>query len=367
MKRILLPLGGCAAAGGLLAASLTGAAQAGPKPSTSSKLNTPAAAAEALAFWTADGGANFKAADPYGLEHKYVPKHVSTGGPAADGKPGVVPATADIPASTAKSRNVNLPKTVGRVFFVLDDGLYSCSASSVQSTYRNLVATAGHCAYDVDGNRTALGKWVFVPGYYQGKAPWGVYVGKQAFTHYDFDVYEDADRDYAFVTVYNGIAWDRTKSGWVDVGPLGAKVGGQGFAYNQKVGKPTFVFGYPAAAHPDGDYVFSGHTLKYCYGKPVYPLTEPSVKAEEHMALKCSFTGGASGGPWIIGYSSNRRLGYINGVTSLGGDTDGNARSDLITSPYFDGETYAVYKAAAPLWSGSIVKKDGTLGITEVK
>ena len=26
-----------------------------------------------------------------------------------------------------------------------------------------------------------------------------------AFTHYDFDVYEDYDRDYAFVAVYNGI------------------------------------------------------------------------------------------------------------------------------------------------------------------
>ncbi|MEV4098456.1 hypothetical protein AB0J31_39960, partial [Streptosporangium saharense] len=30
-------------------------------------------------------------------------------------------------------------------------------------------------------------------------------VGKTAWTHYDFDVYEDYDRDYAFVTVYNGV------------------------------------------------------------------------------------------------------------------------------------------------------------------
>ncbi len=50
-----------------------------------------------------------------------------------------------------------------------------------------------------------MDKWVFVPGYYQGKTPWGIYVGKTAYTHYDFDVYEDYDRDYAFVTVYNGI------------------------------------------------------------------------------------------------------------------------------------------------------------------
>jgi V8-like Glu-specific endopeptidase len=361
----LLPLGGCLAAGGLLAASFAGIATAAPKVTTSAKLSTPAKAAAALEFWTADGGANFKAADPFGLEHKRVPKHVSTGGPAADGKPGVVPATADIPAASARTKNVNLPKTAGRVFFVIDDDLYSCSASSVQSTYKNLVATAGHCVYDPVGNHGVLDKWVFVPGYYQGKAPWGVYVGKQAFTHYDFDVYEDADRDYAFVTVYNGIT--RSKDRWVDVGPLGAKVGGQGLAYNQKVGKATFVFGYPTAAHEDGDYAYTGHTLKFCYGKPTYPQVESSVKVEEHIALRCSMTGGASGGPWIIGYSSNRRLGYLNGVTSLGGDTDSNLRSDLITSAYFDSETYSVYKAAAPLWSGSIVKKDGTLGITEVK
>nr|WP_271223724.1 hypothetical protein [Streptosporangium carneum] len=46
---------------------------------------------------------------------------------------------------------------------------------------------------------------MFVPGYYQGKTPYGIYVGKTAWTHYDFDVYEDYDRDYAFVTVYNGV------------------------------------------------------------------------------------------------------------------------------------------------------------------
>jgi hypothetical protein len=50
-----------------------------------------------------------------------------------------------------------------------------------------------------------MDKWVFVPGYYQGKAPWGIYVGKTAYTHYDFEVYEDYDRDYAFVAVYNGV------------------------------------------------------------------------------------------------------------------------------------------------------------------
>ncbi|MFD2349087.1 trypsin-like serine peptidase [Nonomuraea ferruginea] len=92
------------------------------------------------------------------------------------------------------------------MFFVDGSGKFRwCSATSIQSNYRNLVATAGHCVYDTESNKALLNNWVFVPGYYQGKTPWGIYVGKQAFTHYDFDVYEDYDRDYAFVTVYNGI------------------------------------------------------------------------------------------------------------------------------------------------------------------
>ncbi|MCC5579529.1 trypsin-like peptidase domain-containing protein [Microtetraspora sp. AC03309] len=364
-KRLLLPLGGLAATG-LLAAALVTPATAAPTVSKA-KLASPAKAADIIDFWTADSGANLKAAKAYGAEHKRVPKHVSTGGPAADGKPGVVPAIGDEKKTGGKSKNVNLPKTVGRAFFVIDGDIYACSASSIQSQYRNLVATAGHCVYDIDGNSQTVDRWVFVPGYYDGKTPFGVYVGKQAFTHYDFDVYEDGDRDYAFVTVYNGIGYDDKKDVHVDLGSLGKNVGGQGFAYNQKVGQPVYAFGYPAAPHSDGDYVFTGEKMKWCYGKPVYPIVESSVKVEEQIGLKCSMTGGSSGGPWILKYNSNRRLGYINGVTSLGGDTDGNNRSDMITSAYFDGETYGVYKAALPLWSGSLVKKDGSIGITETR
>ena len=86
-----------------------------------------------------------------------------------------------------------------------DGKLYWCSGTSIQGKYKNLVATAGHCVYDDNKNAGVIDNWVFVPGYYQGKTPWGIYVGKTAFTHYDFAVYDDCDRDYAFVTVYNGI------------------------------------------------------------------------------------------------------------------------------------------------------------------
>ncbi|MEW9532038.1 serine protease [Microbispora sp. NPDC049125] len=418
MKRTLA-FGGIVATAGLLAAGLSAPAQAAGDVSSTPLSATGIQAKNIAAFWLAENAANLINATPYNVETKVVAKHVSKGGPAADSKPGVVPAIGDEKKTVSKSKNVNLPKTTGKVFFAdgwkwVQHGRYGwfpeavnphwCSATSVQSAYHNLVATAGHCVYDTASNKATLNNWVFIPGYYQGKTPWGVYVGKQAFTHYDYDVYEDGDRDYAFVTVYNGIKfpaggfadlwqfikehkWDELKKyagfqevdyatykaykdedalphytyggkfyvwKFADAGRLGDNVGGQGLAYNQKIGQPVFVFGYPSGKHPDGNQAFSGKTLKWTYGK-TFGATSSSIKAEELQGVKSSFTGeGSLGSSWLLKYSNTRRLGYLNGVTIGVSDTDGNDRYDTSVSPYFDGELYGVYSAAKNLWSGSI-------------
>ncbi len=514
MKRTLA-LGGVAA--GLLAvAAVAAPAQAASDVAPPVNLaNTKFAAKEVAAFWYGQNKANLINATPYAVETTLPTKHVSTGGASADSKAGVVGSSGDQKASSGTSKNVNLPKTTGKVFFIgADHKPHWCSATAVQSQYKNLVATAGHCVYDTVTNKATLDKWVFVPGYYEGKTPWGIYVGKTAYTHYDFDVYEDGDRDYAFVTVYNGVQvtdlavdrvrdrgydtraeaerardalvrqhtgwvgeivaygpndlekpnlddWDLAKKGqesqrvnvpftrtwlprlgipvtattwkeithliagedsaikldpdkggftdtriskeefdktgilnfgfkdeifyykdngtwhkvafWLnfakkyklvgktvdislkDVGTLGSNVGGQGLAYNQKIGTGVFVFGYPSGSHPDGNYAFSGKTLKWAYGK-TFKAAAPSMKAEELVGIKSSFTGeGAIGSAWLYRYSSTKRLGYLNGVTIAVSDTDGNNRIDTSVSPYFDGETLAVYKTAAKNWSGKIV------------
>ncbi|GAA5041125.1 hypothetical protein HNP84_002424 [Thermocatellispora tengchongensis] len=530
MKRILIPASGAVLATGLLAAGLATTAQAAPDWSTDPLAGAGAPAYSVAKFWLDANGAALKKAKEYQWDAKEVTKLVSGGGYSPDGKPGLTAPIGQEKVTPTKVKNINLPKTIGKVFFVDTKGnLNWCSATSIQSKYRNLVATAGHCVYDVAGNGDVLKHWVFVPGYYQGKAPWGVYVGKQAFTHYDFDNYEDWDRDYAFVTVYNGISiagekqvtkseydgykgdkyieskpitkeeyeagvdkygpygpfwkkpsdpnvatvakpadadknvekyisegingvkltsvevtesvynaapsgldnnakferlseayaisqeeykkllaekadgkflgkvWaEKDKNGneiswhaqrffvkkWVktsvvelyfvdqyfiqfvaDKGRLGDNVGGQGFAWNQKTGQPVFVFGYPAAPHADGNKPYTGVTPKWCYSaKPsgkVY--TAAAYKVEEHVAIKCAMTGGADGGPWLIKYNNNKRLGYVNGVTSLFGDQDQNGRVDAISSAYFDGETAAIYAKAANVWSGKIVGPKGEI------
>ncbi|MBB5821306.1 hypothetical protein F4562_004368 [Streptosporangium becharense] len=530
MKRILLPAGGAILATGMLAAGLAGTAQAVPDWAYDTMAKDAPSALEVAEFWfkANDHTNNLAKATPFTWETKATPKLNASGGYTPDGKPGVVAPIGEEKKSAAKVKNINLPKTIGKVFFVDSKGdLKWCSATSIQSKYRNLVATAGHCVYDDKANASVMDKWVFVPGYYQGKAPWGIYVGKTAYTHYDYSVYNDRDRDYAFVTVYRGVqfsggtakqvtakeyaahngakyvhekeisdkefaagyekygqdgpfkskaldpkvetvakpadaaanveeyiatgrngiqlvAAEVTESvyrsapdglengnrftrysnavaisqeeynekkalkaegkflgkleevkdaqgnvtgwlkneffvkkwvkktaqvkywvetyfivdGWVkDVGHLGENVGGQGFTWNQKPQQTVFVFGYPADAHPDGNKAYTGVTPKWTYGKTsgkVY--VSAAEKVEEHIGLKSSFTPGADGGPWLAKYSNAKRLGYVNGVTSLFGDQDKNNRYDLITSPYFDGETATVYQKAANVWSGSIVK-----------
>ncbi|ETK32013.1 trypsin-like serine peptidase [Microbispora sp. ATCC PTA-5024] len=408
MKRTLA-FGGLVATSGLLAAGLAAPAHAAGDVASDPLSATGIASQAVASYWYGNHAANLIGATPYNVETMVTSKHVSTGGPAPDSKPGIVPAIGDEKKTASKSKNINLPKTTGKVFFEGADGKpHWCSATSVQSAYHNLVATAGHCVYDTESNASTLKNWVFIPGYYQGKTPWGIYVGKQAFTHYDYDVYEDGDRDYAFVTVYNGLktphdgigdskdangkvipdwyavgdykevseqdAAAYAKAGYynvyyttdkdgkkhwytwkfVDAGRLGDNVGGQGLAYNQKVGKPVFVFGYPSGSHPDGNHAYSGNTLKWSYGK-TFAAQAPAIKGEELVGVKSSFTGeGAIGSSWLLNYKNTRRLGYLNGVTIGVSDTDKNNRIDTSVSPYFDGELYGVYKAAYSLWSGSI-------------
>ena len=506
VKRLVLPLGGVIAATSMIGATVVTSANAAtaPSPKKVVSLASASTAQKISSFWTANAGANLKGAAQFTEDTANTSKIKLGGGDAKpDGKAGVVPPIGQEKITPTKVKNVNLPKSIGKVFFSVGDKEYWCSAASVQAKYRNLVATAGHCVFDEGVQNGALDNWVFIPAYYQGKAPFGIYVGKAAYTHIDFAVYEDFDSDYAFVTVYNGIAyagekavskdvydkwqgykfakdveitadeykkkvdekggesadawskttgsetvlpwgtkggtwatkevtkdeWDKAPdenaqvnfhkskfkkpvteivdeatynaytgpgykkiqdssftithyflSYWVkkdsttkyyktvftieyykDAGRLGDNAGGQGFTWNQKVGQPVYAFGYPAAAHPDGDKPFTGHTPKWCYGKTFAAAAAAKFKAEAQIGLKCSMTAGSSGGPWLLKYSSTKRLGYINGVTSLIGDADANGRIDFATSPYFDAETYAIYKSAANLWSGSIVSKDGDL------
>ncbi|GAA3445321.1 trypsin-like serine peptidase [Planomonospora venezuelensis] len=381
MKRALFPLGGAALAVGLLATCLAGTAQAADvwadDPMT-------AAGADALAvvdFWASAGNAALVRAVPVDGEWN-APAMTPGGDYTPDGAPGTVAGAHEVGyvPDTGGTTQTRLPRTIGKVFFLDHEGRERwCSATSVHSAHRNVVSTAAHCVHNPAAGGQVMGKWVFVPGYYQGKAPWGIYVGKQAWTHRDFDTVKDHDRDYAFVNVHNGVRltgtaqatqaeYDaHTGSKWIqngryhiaaaqDTGRLGDAVGGQGLAWNQQdVDRTIYAFAYPAGPNPDGSRPYTGVTPKWSYGRVSRnAYTSPARGIQEHMTLKSGFTPGADGGPFLERYSNAERLGYVNGVVSVFADQDRNGRYDLITSAYFDGETAAVYQKAAEVSSGPV-------------
>src|SRR5690606_5788149 len=188
VKRLVLPLGGAVAASAVLGASLvtTSTASASPIKSSEYLAKTPADAYSVAQFWLDSNAAALKAAKEYtwNVDYKTNGEKLQVkGGPQPDSKPGMTNPTGFGKVKTTKVKNVNLPKTVGKVFWVDYKGNKGwASGSAIHSKYGNLVVTAAHNVFD---GKNVFDKWVFVPGYYKGKAPWGIYVGKQAFTHYD--------------------------------------------------------------------------------------------------------------------------------------------------------------------------------------
>ncbi len=365
-RRLTIPLTGALLAFGVVGATQS-ASSAAAEPSDVTAKAASEAPGTAVAFWSPD---RLRAAKDYTEELGNSVKgfgKVSTATP--DGKAGLIPPIGAEKGRSAKTKQVNLPNTVGRVFFTLpgknplDPKSWKyCSGSSIQGKYRNVVATAGHCVYDPVTN-DFYDHWVFIPSYWdgnqawEGKTPYGIYPATWFQAHDDFVVKEDYDYDYAFVNVASGfkIKWEKIGGFWklvkTPVGRLGDNVGGQGLTWNRSTKVKIFSFGYPAGPHPDGDRPFSGRTMKWCYGRSGAMPAAPKHNVQEHIGIRCGFTAGASGGPWLLNYKSKSRTGYLNGINSIAWDTDGNNRYDRVSSPYFNSETYDVYRVAANRWT----------------
>ncbi|WP_327087430.1 hypothetical protein OIE66_34650 [Nonomuraea sp. NBC_01738] len=310
-----------------------------------------AVAKEVANFWLADGAANLRGATPYDVRTSVGAERLDTG-VELDGKPVSYPPLApEEGGASAKT-----PMTSGKVFFIGSDGLpHWCTGTAVRSNYRNLVATAGHCVLDTEAPDGPLGKWVFVPGYQDGVAPFGVFVGKVASVHHDFDSSRDYDRDVAFAVVHNGVAAP-SPGELADTGRLGDSVGGQGLAFNQPLAPIADVFGYPAGPNPDGRWPYTGETLEWSDG-PTFGVKVTGLPMDRAVGVASPFTGaGALGSSWLTQYTSGSRTGYLNGITVSAADTDGDGRYDTGVSPYFDAQVLQVFQYGANVWSGTILR-----------
>ncbi|WP_037678683.1 serine protease [Streptomyces griseus] len=187
-------------------------------------------------------------------------------------------------------------------------GGHFCTASVVHSPHHNLVVTAAHC---LDG--AGHGDLVFVPGYRDGQAPYGVWRVKRRFLPEGWAKEEDEDSDVAFAVLA-----EEGGKGVEDV------VGGFTFATGVATGATAVTLtGYPDAREV-----------------PVRCTNRPILHSRTQQRVDCpDFTGGTSGSPWVNGD------GQVVGV--LGGHEEGGVTPDVSYSVVLGAEARELYRDAA--------------------
>lgn len=236
------------------------------------------------------------------------------GGPGPDRNQGSDPVD-----GTAWTGSVEQVRHIGRLFMLEPGGTpASCTAAVVDSPAGDVIATAAHCVHE-----RAAGGWmrriVFVPGYRDASAPYGVYAVTSVSAGHGWLNREDPAADFAFLSV----APDSTGQA------VQARVGARPAVFQPAAGDKS-AFGYPAVGPYDGE------RLQYCKGGTRIVRDVLLSGGEE---LRCRMTGGASGGPW---YDSLDRQG---GVTS--GRPDEPRYQGLVWAAVFNDQARKLYEREA--------------------
>lgn len=162
-------------------------------------------------------------------------------------------------------------------------GEYSCSGTVIASESKSLLTTAGHCVFDAGASNQFSNNFVFVPGYKDGSAPFGVWPAASGITTGEWARRASLDYDSAFVRLQP----NTQGTGVEDV------IGARGVGFNQERRQRYEAYGYPAAPAKK----FNGERLIRCTSRAVrdFPHSrQPSV------GLGCDMKGGSSGGGWVI-------------------------------------------------------------------
>lgn len=204
---------------------------------------------------------------------------------AADDGPGPFGVTA---AAVATAQSARVGALFGADRRTSLAGGHFCTASVVHSRDRNLIVTAAHC---IDGDDSDL---VFVPGYRDGRAPYGVWTVGKRFRPDGWANGQDEDSDVAFALV-DELGGERVEDA----------VGGNSFATGVATGATAVtVTGYPDSLDA-----------------PITCTNKPTTHSRTQQRIDCpGFSSGTSGSPWVNGD------GEVVGV--LGGHEQGGATDD---------------------------------------
>ncbi|MFI8896207.1 trypsin-like serine peptidase [Streptomyces paradoxus] len=185
-------------------------------------------------------------------------------------------------------------------------GGHFCTASVVDAPHRDLIVTAAHC---LGGD----GGLVFVPGYRDGRAPFGEWRVRRRFLARGWVEGRHEDSDVGFAAV--------APRGGEEVQDA---VGGNRFVTGTVTGATAVtVTGYPSARE----------TAVSC-------TAEPHALGRTQQRVACpGFSGGTSGSPWVNGH------GQVVGV--LGGHDQGGTTPGVSYSVVLGAEAERLYGQAA--------------------
>jgi V8-like Glu-specific endopeptidase len=235
-----------------------------------------------------------------------------------------IPYTAGMISDTEVFPNI----THGKLFFQ-DPGVasYVCSGTVVGSATLDVVWTAGHCVASGEGSGFYT-NFLFVPGYNDGAAPGGEWVGEYAVTSSQWRYNRDFRHDVAALTMApNGSDQE-----------IQEVVGARGIAFNEDPNQTYRSIGHPEAPPFDGRHMF------FCDSDLGYHDTI-HMPSPAPMAIGCDMTGGSSGGGWIVEDEVTGE-GIVQSVNSYGYEADGNEYEETMFGPQLGNVAAAVHEAA---------------------
>ena len=202
---------------------------------------------------------------------------------------------------------------VGALFTMSSGKLDShfCTASVVNSPNGDLVITAAHCV-------TGASAMVFVPGYENGKTPYGIWTVTKVYADPAWMSSADPDDDVAFLRV--------SQPG--SITPIEDVTGAEQLQTGSPTRRLVEVIGYPN----------SGDEPIACQNWTTEPMPE-------QLEFDCGgYTDGTSGGPFLADVDPLTGQGTVIGV--IGGYEQGGLLPQISYSSMFGPNVAALYQVA---------------------
>lgn len=220
------------------------------------------------------------------------------------------------PGQSANAHPARLALRVGALFVAGATGNHFCTASVVDSPGSDLLITAAHCIDGGKGGGYRQGI-VFVPGYRDGRAPFGIWATARLIVSPQWISGSDPSLDVGFVVL-------KPHDGENIENVLGANRLNVDAGYRYLV----HVTGYPDSA-----------------SAAITCINSTSRQSAAQLRFEYGgFTGGTSGSPWVTHFDPRTRTGTIVGV--IGGYQQGGDTPAISYSSYLGAAIQRLYQQA---------------------